>query len=266
MITYQNIQFKDSIGDFLRLAKKVKHGFSWGKSWGNMSCAIGDLEIAKNNTIKFLSEGKFGSIEDSINMIPQHQEKIVWIDQKIISNLENNTYGKEIECDAFFTSQKKLTLVVKPADCVIAIVYAKLKDQPIIGFIHAGWRGVDLGLPRKAINYLVKEMGVDINTIEIGITPHLLPSSFIAPHLNEYHHKDNWQDSIIKMDNGYMVDMGKATINQLIEAGVKTGNIEYYQIDTFENALKGEAFSYRAHKNETNIPNGRFMVVVRLEN
>ena len=242
----------------------MKHGFSWGKKWGNMTCAINDSAIASDNTKRFLYKGSFGNIEKSINMIPKHQDEVVWIDQKTISNLENNEYGKEIECDAFFTSEKELTLVVKPADCVIAIVYAQLEDQPIIGFIHAGWRGVNLGLPRKAIKYLIKDLGVDVGTIEIGVTPHLLAKSFKTPHINKLGNLSNWQDSIIKIDDGYSVDMGKATINQLIDAGVKDENIEYYQVDTYENALKGDTFSFRAHINEVNIPNGRYIIAIRL--
>lgn len=48
------------------------------------------------------------------------------------------------EGDALFTSQTNLVLCIRTADCVPIFLWHK--SQPLVGIIHAGWRGLAAGI------------------------------------------------------------------------------------------------------------------------
>ena len=163
-----------NIGYFPQLFKYINHGFSWGKESGNMQFSLGDPVKTRKNLTGFLKVMDMGNIKESINMIPEHKDRIIDINEKTNNTLHSHRFGRGMKCDAFFTTVPNLTLTAKPADCTTAIVYCKnKKGKEVIGIIHSGWRGVEKKLPQKPILHLEKNYKCNPSKIFIGIVPHL---------------------------------------------------------------------------------------------
>lgn len=83
-----------------------------------------------------------------------------------------------IEADAHFTTQKRLGLVVKSADCVpVLIACASGVQPPAVCAIHAGWRGVQQDIVTKTVRSLL-EKGFAPTGMHVAIGPHIRQKSF----------------------------------------------------------------------------------------
>jgi polyphenol oxidase len=71
--------------------------------------------------------------------------------------------------DALITSTKGLPLMIFTADCAPILLYDKAKE--VIGLVHAGWKGTQLGILNKTIARMSKEYGTRPETIQIGLGP-----------------------------------------------------------------------------------------------
>lgn len=62
-------------------------------------------------------------------------------------------------CDGFVTDQPGITLLVRVADCAPVLLAGITKvGAPLVGAVHAGWRGTAAGIAAKAVNML-RELG-----------------------------------------------------------------------------------------------------------
>lgn len=259
---------KKGIGYFPSLAKEMNHGFSWGKSSGNMQFSFGEPIETRVSVQKFLNALGMGNIRDSINMLPEHSDRIVDLDRKINKNLKRSRYGRRIRCDAFFTNLSGITLTVKPADCTTALVFCSKSDSDdVVGIVHTGRRGVELKLPEKAIYHIQEKYGCDVEKIKIGILPHLFQMNRKFENIDKLKDKKVWKGFIKKKNGYYYPAETELALKQYKDAGIKSSNISIYEIDTCEAASRGQTFSYKYHlemkKIGKKVPEGRFIAVVR---
>lgn len=79
------------------------------------------------------------------------------------------------EADAQFTTEKKVALCVRTADCMPVLLYDK--DSGIIAGIHAGWRGIENEIILKTA-FTMKGAGATFRSARAWIGPHIMTESF----------------------------------------------------------------------------------------
>lgn len=266
MPNYNEVRYlADGIGYFPEMPKNIIHGFSWGKRFGNMSFQVGNQDRVLTDMGEYLSVLELGRLADTVNIAAEHSDRIITVDQTLIDRLALNDFGKEVVCDAIFTRLTNVTLLLKPGDCVGLLIYVESATGSVFGIVHAGWRGIDLGLPRKVISYLISEYGVDVRSIRIGVTPYLMASGMVWQNIDGLTNPANWGSGLAKDESGYRLNMGKAVMDQLLGVGLDDNQIEVYRVDTFQAALSGDSFSHMASKSNPNIGEGRFVLGVRMK-
>lgn len=66
-------------------------------------------------------------------------------------------------CDGFVTNQPGITLLVRVADCApVLLVGVTESGAPLIGAVHAGWRGTAAGISAKAVSMLRKMGAMEV--------------------------------------------------------------------------------------------------------
>ena len=108
------------------------------------------------------------------NLKQTHSDKIV--EAKAI-DLTTPNEGL-VEADAHATSETKLGLLIKSADCVpVLIACASAVQPPVVCAIHAGWRGVIADIVTKSVRSLL-ERGLAPTAMHVAIGPHIQKKSF----------------------------------------------------------------------------------------
>lgn len=115
-------------------------------------------KIQKENLEKFLKEA--GIDIDSLTLMKQvHGNMVTLVDnhQAIIDAV-----------DGVVTSKKIFFLGVLTADCVPVLLFDK--DQQIISAVHAGYKGILMGIVENAIEKMVR-FGAKLNDINVILGP-----------------------------------------------------------------------------------------------
>jgi copper oxidase (laccase) domain-containing protein len=131
--------------------------------------------------------------------------------------------------DALITSRPQLCLAIYVADC--AAVYLADKKTASIGLIHAGKKGAQLGVVRKAIGAMEEQFGTDPRNLVMQISPCIRP-----PH--------------------YEVDFAADIVHQAREIGVRS----IFDCDTCTACHPDLYYSYRREKGST----GRLLAVAAI--
>lgn len=72
------------------------------------------------------------------------------------------------QCDGFVTTEKGITLLVRVADCCPVLLLGERADgSPVIGAVHAGWRGAASGIAANAVE-IMKTLGAENIRAAIG--------------------------------------------------------------------------------------------------
>lgn len=187
-----------------------------------------------------------------------HSDKVLNIDEKI--EIENTTSlttinslkNSMLDYDASFTSFKNEPCVVMTADC-LPILCTDLNGN-FVSAIHAGWKGIALGIIEKCLNAfpspsseIITYIGPAIcqNHFEVG-----LEVKGIFTNLNE-----EFDECFISKHNDKyacsLIDIAKL---KLLQEGIKIENIYLSKICTFCNS---DFFSYRR-----NSITGRFASII----
>ncbi|MCI8610668.1 MAG: laccase domain-containing protein [Clostridiales bacterium] len=75
-------------------------------------------------------------------------------------------------CDGFVTDQPGITLLVRVADCAPVLLAGKTESgAPLVGAVHAGWRGTAAGIGAKAVTML-RDMGAAEVCAAVGACIH----------------------------------------------------------------------------------------------
>ena len=147
-------------------------------------------------------------------------------------NMSKEDYWYEIiPADILIISNKYKNVVVgnQMADCPVLI--AEDRRLGVTALSHCGASYIDRKLPADTIKALQKEYSSQLEDIYVYIGSCIKKDSYVYDcYPNWALNKNVWEDSIIKKDNMYYIDLVSAIIKQLYEIGIK--NIEISPYDT----------------------------------
>ncbi len=83
--------------------------------------------------------------------------------------------GDPVEADAQYSSEKRIALCIRTADCVPVLIHDR--ESGLIAAIHAGWRGVANGIIVKT-GRLLTEKGARLSSARAWVGPHIGVESF----------------------------------------------------------------------------------------
>lgn len=163
--------------------------------------------------------------------------------------------------DGLATNQPGVALAAIFADCVPVIFYDPLKN--VAAICHAGWRGTVRRIAVKTVKVMQEEYNCDLHNIIACIGPSIGPCCFeVKEDTADQFRKvfDFWPEIIQKTsEDKYRIDLWKANSLQLMEAGVKTENIQTAGLCT---SCNNDVFhSYRADTGKI----GRLAAIVELK-
>ncbi len=209
--------------------------------YNNLSKHVGDsIENIRQNRGKF-----FGSLGIS-------QARLVHGNQVHSNNIRIvSEPGLYNATDGIITSQENLFLVISTADCLPVMMYDT--RNRIIANIHAGWRGTQKKITRRAVEILTTDCGSKPEDIRV----------FLGPYISKKHFEvgeevaETFDSQYCEKRNGkYYVDILSDNLTQLRSLGIKDENIESCGLCTYENT--DYLHSYRRDKEKS----GRMFAVI----
>ncbi|OGW83123.1 MAG: hypothetical protein A2Z83_05815, partial [Omnitrophica bacterium GWA2_52_8] len=76
----------------------------------------------------------------------------------------------ETEADGLFTAEAGIVLGIRTADC-LPLFFEAAAGVPVIGVVHAGWRGLDAGIIEEAVIMLERDFAVAPSQVRVAIGP-----------------------------------------------------------------------------------------------
>lgn len=273
--------FEDRVGYFPKLeslpGRPLLARFSYGKDAPNMSSVFfdsskGESEITGERNVKdFLESQGLTNYPDVIQVQGKFEGTELQIEEVSLETLEDKN---KVVGNVVFTRDPRVTLIIKPADCPVAVIYCKDKNgNPLVAIDHNGADAINAGLTRQGLWYLQDELGVDLSQAQIVVSPGVSKDNFYITNEPERRGNGiverNWGPSItLKQTDDHSekryVDILSAFEMQAIQAGIKPENIQAYKMDTYEDAAKGIAFSRRYSDEHNGERPGGQLVAVQL--
>lgn len=225
----------DAVGGVTAVFTTRMGGVSKGQySSMNMSTTNGDdfISVKKNYEI----------ICEAVNINPKNLVLSKQTHTDNIRTVNEDDCGKGIfserdydDVDGLITNVSGIALVTQYADCTPLLFYDPIKK--VIANVHSGWRGTVKQIGAKAVNRMVSEFGCQKENIVAAIGPCIGKCCYEVddPVYNEFEKiTDLDNDKIFSSkDNGkYMLDLGEANRQILINAGIKAENIDVTDLCT----------------------------------
>jgi len=182
--------------------------------------------------------------------------KPVFIEQvhgdDIIVLKDTNEDTPLLKADGIITSARGKLLFIQVADCQSVMMYDPVRN--VIANVHSGWRGSVKNIIGKCVDLMVKKFGTQPEHIIAGIGPSLGPCCAEFVNYEKELPKKIWK---YKSKDDEKFDFWELSFYQLLEKGVRAGNIENMNICT--KCFSKTFFSYREEKRT-----GRFACVIGL--
>jgi YfiH family protein len=161
-------------------------------------------------------------------------EPITWLKQVHGDTILELPQPGRPEADASLTFQKNTVCVVQTADC-LPVVFAR-KDASAVGVVHAGRRGIEIGLLEKMVSQLGNPSSLMV-WIGPGISAESYPVS-AEMHQAFLHNNPEWPFVFEERTLGqFHMDLQRIAKLQLLRAGIPTENISGAQWNTFTDPL-----------------------------
>ena len=162
----------------------------------------------------------------------------------------------ERHLDGYVTDVPGIALMVKSADCLpILFCGTKHCGSPVIGAVHAGWKGTVLGIAAEAVRKMT-ELGAELHTIRASVGPSIGECCFevkedFVQSVISYTDEDFARRHIHKKDGRYFASLQDMNIEILADAGISRDRIAVCGSCTAHNP---EVFhSHRATKGERGV-------------
>ncbi len=113
----------------------------------------------------------YAGLPDAVVCTPQiHSDRIRYVTGENAG--EGTVRDVPFPCDGFVADQPGLTLLVRVADCAPVLLVGTREDgRPLVGAVHAGWRGTAAGIGVKAVGML-RDMGAAAVRAAVGACIH----------------------------------------------------------------------------------------------
>ena len=126
--------------------------------------------------------------------------------------------------DALVTSSREVTLGILTADCLAVILAAP--DGGAVAAVHAGWKGTLAGIAPRALRSLA---GGDGTGVKAGLGPCIGRCCYEVGDEVHERFREKWGKEyvgkVFRRRRGWRLDLQKANLLQLLEAGVKEKDI-----------------------------------------
>lgn len=206
---------------------------------GNMDYRCGDQKEVSENRRRFLSSLEI-NLDSVITLRQQHGNQIISVG-KTHAGCGGQSDDNALKGDGLITNKAGIYLIIKAADChQIALFDPKNKA---ISLIHAGWKGLDLGIIKNAVKAMKNNFHANPKDLIVELGPSIGPCCYKNLPTLKQAQDLKWQPYIIKSKDGsFGVDIWEFAEDQLKDAGVLPGNIDNPRVCTYHNS---EYFSYR---------------------
>ena len=220
---------------------KTAHGFSTRLGGVSTHPYTREMNLAKgredsdeivteniNIFVKAVSSGKYSS-SDAVCAGQIHSKKVRYITHA--NKGEGITKDAGEECDGFVTDERGVMPVIRVADCVPILLCASKDDSsPIIGAVHAGWRGTVNGIAYEAITEMQK-LGADMSTLKAAIGAHISSCCFTVGEdfcaaVKDIRGENFAKRHIFLSESAYHADLAGMNVEILKECGVGENNID----------------------------------------
>lgn len=174
--------------------------------------------------------------------IPQWQN-LVWAranHKKSIAFVNASSPEEVLNFDGLITSTPGVTLMMKHADCQIAIFYDT--KNHVIANIHSGWRGSVLNIYGETVQSLKNTFETNPAEVLVCISPSLGPDEAEFIHFRTEIPEELWPFQ----PRPTFFDFWSISEHQLQAAGILPHHIEVARLSTFSNAY--DFFSHRRDK------------------
>lgn len=225
----------------------VLHGFSTRR--GGVSPPPFDslnLGIARDSKIKDPQANIEENYQRMAGAIGCAERKRAWISQvhgrTICEARAGEIFTNGNEADGLITADGGRVLGVKYADCVPILLASG--DGRVVAAIHAGWRGVLLGIVPAAVARLAMIVGAPESTLAAAIGPCISKDAFeVGPEVvTSFEQLFDPASKRVHTEKGH-VDLKQAVLHQLIVAGVLRERIDTTDLCTFH--TPEEFYSHR---------------------
>lgn len=225
----------------------VRHGFTT-KSGGVSAGCYSSMNLRFNSEDSL--ENVHRNFRIATEMLGMEYDRLVLthqVHEDVVHTVEESDIGNGIlfenkfsSADGLITDKRNVPIVAFFADCVpILFLDRRLK---IIAAVHSGWKGTVKRIGQKAVRKMKNTYGSRAEDILVGIGPSIGECHFeVGDEVAEKFIEEFGEDSAIKYDEKYHVNMQRAIRIQLEEEGVR--NIDDCGICTYCNSDR--LFSHR---------------------
>ena len=130
--------------------------------------------------------------------------------------------------DSVVTNLSNLVLLVLTADCLPVFFIAGRDDGRWIGLVHAGWRGTQKRIVRKAFDMIREKSGCGVSDIRVVFGPHIGKDHYEVGEefMDHFGHVGARGRAPLRRTNGKLYfDLTGETKRQLLEAGALKSRI-----------------------------------------
>lgn len=222
----------------------IRHFVSSGvKSIGFQEDA-GDGQIRQNRLL--LAQAVGFDPECWVTGHQVHSDRITVVTRKEAGRGGLDKMSRLPDTDGLVTDEQGICLMVLSADCVPVLLYDP--SQQVIAAVHAGWRGTAARIAAKAVAVMKECFGCLPERILAGIGPSIGPCCFevnedVARVFRELFPAERGIVIPGRREGKFQVDLWEANRMELMEAGVKSANIEIAGMCSV--CHPGRFFSYR---------------------
>lgn len=198
----------------------------WGKSHNNEKQRAIESEwemLQKANPTK-----KVAFLEQ------EHKDKILCFEKETNSIFLG-------QADAIYTTKQNFLCTVRSADCVPILGFCESK--PLCLAIHAGWRGLFLGIIPKVLENFKEE----IKNFCFFIGPHIHYQNY---EVGEDVYSKFAESFYEQKGNKALLNLTLIALNELYKSGVQEFQVSLLFTDTFQS---GDFFSHRAGETGRNL-------------
>jgi YfiH family protein len=185
----------------------------------------------------------------------QHSTNIIAIDQTF------STHRGEVVADGLMTDEKGIGLAHRVADCCPIVILDRRKR--VLMTLHAGWRGMTLGLVGMGILSLQAKYRSSTKDLWMWIGPCIQKASYLSAEVPLQLQFFPWKSHIHVRDDGFHVDLPGFAFDEARRMGIDEDHIINDGRDTYEQSQV--FFSHQRAVREQNVADDqRFSVTAWL--
>lgn len=205
-------------------------GFS-DRTDGNMRLAsVDDMRTKENREQYFHAEG----IESTRVVAPVlvHGTHV----RKVRSEDAGSIFGAT---DALITNEPNVYLTLTAADCLPVYMYDPVRR--VIALVHAGWRGLAVGILTNVASIFTASYGSSADDLRVFIGAGICGKCYqVGPEVVEKFAEH--PQALAKNEKGILLDLKRVARDELLSLGVLETNIETSADCTFENPERYYSF------------------------